>query len=652
MEKISLKISNPELASEWHPTKNRELEPSDIVAGSYKKAWWVCPIDNEHVWEATIASRNRGAGCPFCSGRRATKTNNLAVTHPEIANQWHSTKNKELTPYDVKSGSDRKVWWKCSIGEDHEWESTIANRKAGTGCPICTGKKVVESTSLGHLNPTLSNEWHPTKNGSLTPYDVTPYSGKKVWWKCPKGDDHEWQSSIANRSKSQGCPYCSSRKVSKTNSLAFKGPKASALWHPSKNGNLTPSDVTAYSGKKVWWKCPEGDDHVWKAVVSNIFKGHGCPFCSGRRASKTNNLAVLNPKLAKQWHPTKNGNLRPNDVLPSTSKKVWWICPENPSHVWKAQLNNRFNGTGCPICSNTIIIRENSLGEISPELAKQWHPTKNGDLTPFDVAPSGSQKVWWKCPKGDDHEWKTTINKRATGNGCPKCNPAWSVPELRIYTELKSIFHDIQHRAIKHQEEVDIYIPAIKVGIEYDGVYWHKNKIARDKKKNASLSEILLIRIREHDLPMISPIDIPTKSRKLSKRVINILLQTILDHRDLSEQIKSVIRTYLSKEGWSAQDMFDRMYAERKTVQFENSVENLFPHLAKQWHPTKNGELTPSQFTPGSGRKIWWLGPCGHEWIDSLNHRSRGRDCPKCRNKKASRTWKENNHKDQLKLFD
>ena len=50
-----------------------------------------------------------------------------------------------------------------------------------------------------------------------------------------------------------------------------------------------------------------------------------------------------------------------------------------------------------------------SLADKFPEIAKQWHPTKNGDLTPSDVAVSSHKKVWWTCPKGDDHEWEATL---------------------------------------------------------------------------------------------------------------------------------------------------------------------------------------------------------------------------------------------------
>jgi DNA-directed RNA polymerase subunit RPC12/RpoP len=75
--------------------------------------------------------------------------------------------------------------------------------------------------------------------------------------------------------------------------------------HPTKNETLTPRDVTPNSNKKVWWSCSKR--HEWKAAIHNRHKGVGCPYCSGRLATKGKNIQVINPSLAKEWHPTKNG---------------------------------------------------------------------------------------------------------------------------------------------------------------------------------------------------------------------------------------------------------------------------------------------------------------------------------------------------------
>lgn len=652
MRKQSLQATNPELACEWHPANNGQLTPDDVVAGSDKKAWWKCPKGSDHEWRATIASRNRGAGCPYCSGRNASKSNNLAKSNPELAKQWHPIKNGQLTPADVTAGSDKRVWWICPKGIDHEWDAPVQERSRGNGCAICSNKRVVKSNSLEFVDPELSKQWHPTKNGRLTPCGVTARSGKEVWWKCPEGNDHEWQAPIARRSKGIGCPYCSGYYASESNSLATSNPELARQWHTTKNGTLTPIDVTASSGKKAWWKCPKGSDHEWPAIIASRNKGIGCPICSNQRLARSNSLGTTDPELAKEWHPTMNNELTPFDVLPSTKRMIWWQCSINPNHEWKAKLNNRSNGKGCPICTNRTIVRENSLGAMNPSLAEQWHPTRNGKLTPFDVAPAAKIKVWWWCPKGDDHIWNTSVNHRATGTGCPKCNPAWSIPELRIYCELSTLFPNIEQRAILEGYEVDIYIPEFKVGFEYDGVYWHQGKLEKDMEKNVGLgSSILLIRIREEDLPLIGPHDIRVKAGKLSISTIKKLLNIILKQKTVPPDTTSHIRQYLGNKNWVATELFNKLYSERRSVKYEESLCHVFPKLSQEWHPSKNDMLLPKHFTPGSGRTIWWLGDCEHEWQDTINHRTSGRDCPKCRYVKASRSRRKNNTKGQLKLF-
>ncbi|PEI80239.1 hypothetical protein CN636_25260 [Bacillus toyonensis] len=102
-------------------------------------------------------------------------------------------------------GSYTKVWWVCEKG--HEWETKVHNRTKGSGCPYCTNRKICIDNCLATLNPELAKQWHPTKNGTLTPYDVTRSSSKRVWWKCNEG--HEWETSVNNRAYGSDCLYCS-----------------------------------------------------------------------------------------------------------------------------------------------------------------------------------------------------------------------------------------------------------------------------------------------------------------------------------------------------------------------------------------------------------------------------------------------------------
>ena len=270
--------------------------------------------------------------------------------------------------------------------------------------------------TLAELRPDLAAEWHSTKNGALTPYSVTPGSTQKVWWKCEKG--HEWEAIISSRNRGSNCPYCFGQKVVRgVNDLATINPKLAAEWHPTKNGYLTPADVMSGSNKKVWWRCEKG--HEWETVIANRSAGYGCPVCCGRKAwSGFNDLLTKNPDLAVQWHPTLNGDLTPADVTYSSGKKVWWLCDKG--HEWQATVNSRNTGNGCPYCAgNTVLLGGNDLATKSPELVKQWHPTKNGDLTPSNVAYKSGEKVWWLCENG--HEWEAVIANRSNGTGCPHC---------------------------------------------------------------------------------------------------------------------------------------------------------------------------------------------------------------------------------------
>ncbi len=151
--KQSLSISHPDLAAQWHPTKNGDLTPDTV--GSANKVWWTCPEAPDHEWEAVLKSRTSGSGCPFCAGKRVSVTNSLATLQPELAAQWHPTKNGDLTPDMVVAGSEKKVWWKCPEGPDHEWEAILSSRTSGRGCPFCTGKRVSVTNSLATQYPDL-----------------------------------------------------------------------------------------------------------------------------------------------------------------------------------------------------------------------------------------------------------------------------------------------------------------------------------------------------------------------------------------------------------------------------------------------------------------------------------------------------------------
>jgi hypothetical protein len=359
---------------------------------------------------------------------------------PHLMAEWDYEKNVGVDPNKVTAGSHKKFWWKCPVADDHRWQANIYNRTGNdSGCPCCTGKKIVLSNCLTTNHPELAKEWDYEKNGYITPYDVADKSHKKVWWKCPVADDHRWQANISNRtSNDSGCPCCAGKKIVLSNCLATTHPELANEWHYEKNGDLTPYDITFGSHNKVWWKCLVADDHEWQAAVcTRTSNDSGCPCCAGKKIVLSNCLATTHPELAKEWHYEKNGDLTPYDITFGSHNKVWWKCLVADDHEWQAPPNNRTkNDSGCPCCTGKKIVLSNCLAVIHPKIAAQWHPTKNGDLTPYDVTTGSNNKVWWKCLVADDHEWQAPPSNRTNnGSGCPHC--VNYLGEIRIEEILK-----------------------------------------------------------------------------------------------------------------------------------------------------------------------------------------------------------------------
>ena len=215
------------------------------------------------------------------------------------------------------------------------------------------------------------------------------------------------------------------------NSLADARPDVVKCWDFSKNGKLTPNMFTVSSNQIVWWKCPDCG-HEWQCSINSMTRPgrYGCAECSKSRRGKTftkqvvrrvGSLAETMPDLAKEWHPTKNGTLSPDNISASHSKAVWWLCPQC-GYEWQASPNNRKKGVGCPCCGGRVPKSGvNDLATLYPELLKEWDYSKNTDLEPRQLLPGSGKKAWWKCSRCG-HEWHAIIANRTKGHGCPKCS--------------------------------------------------------------------------------------------------------------------------------------------------------------------------------------------------------------------------------------
>ena len=290
--------------------------------------------------------------------------NSLAKKHPELIDEWDTSKNGDFTPSNVSYKSHKRVWWKCSVC-GNEWNAPISSRSNGFGCPKCGIERMVDVRNQRYLdihgslldaNTDFLLEWNYEKNTTISPDKVSIASNRKVWWKC-----HicgcEWQATICARNKGSGCVKCAkirrstvqSRQAAiKNGSLLKMNPALASEWHPTRNGNLTPDMFSSGSNRKVWWKC--SNDHEWQASISARSKGRGCPYCSNKKVwPGFNDLQTRFPNVAQEWAYDKNVGITPADILPHTNKRYWWRC-KRCGHEWQTSPNHRCSGQRCPQC--------------------------------------------------------------------------------------------------------------------------------------------------------------------------------------------------------------------------------------------------------------------------------------------------------------
>ena len=206
-----------------------------------------------------------------------------------------------------------------------------------------------ERNSAALLSAEALAEWDYEKNQGLEPGNFSANTHKKVWWTCTKCGG-SWQTSIANRNKNCGCPFCTGhRLLSGYNDLSTVAPELLKEWDYKKN-TILPSSITAHSAQKVWWKCEYG--HSYSARVSNrVDLGRGCPICANKTIIEgVNDLATTNPELLADWDYSKN-KIHPTEISAGSPKKIWWKCSKC-GNEWQTSPNSRTNNkSGCSRCA-------------------------------------------------------------------------------------------------------------------------------------------------------------------------------------------------------------------------------------------------------------------------------------------------------------
>lgn len=423
-------------------------------------------------------------------------------------------------------------------------------------------------------------------------------------------------------------------------------------WDYNKNNlqGIFIDKISFGSGKNANWICKNNHEYI-KTLDARTNSNSGCPFCESNKKQLLigfNDLQTKNPELAKEWDYDKN-LIKPSEVLSTSSKKAWWIC-KNCGGSWESVIRQRTKvKRDCPYCAHVLPLKGKTDFESQcPELVKEWDYEKNNKLGlyPSMLTHRSGKKVWWKC-QFCGHEWESKINNRTINKrNCPSCTmKTTSFGEQSLYYYIKQIFPDAKNRYRNLGVELDIFIPSINTGIEFDGYFWHNSQesLLREKKKYIICKQknIKLIRIRDsksnfsHDTCDSAMIIDNLKDSKQLESVIRLLLQ------ELDPESNKFTRTN-PKQQWSTIDNIINVDNDRFNIlenkylmEEKNSFIYKYPELLKEWHYERNKTLNPRAFTKSSTMNVWWkCSKCNHEWQAKIVNRTAGyNNCPICSNK-------------------
>ena len=209
----------------------------------------------------------------FKSGAEGWNLKQAKDGYVDFINQLHQRGDDIIGEY-----NSNKVKTQVKIGECcHVVDIRPDIYKHGRSCGVCRGLQIQQGVNdLATTHPHLAKEWHPIKNGDLTPHNVTKGSVKKIWWCCEKYK-HEWEATPNGRTRDNGCPYCS-------NKMVLKGYNDIATTHPHLAKYFIDEEDTCThtygSAEKVKLKCPDCG-HIKTMEIGRLtYKGLPCDLCS------------------------------------------------------------------------------------------------------------------------------------------------------------------------------------------------------------------------------------------------------------------------------------------------------------------------------------------------------------------------------------
>ena len=434
---------------------------------------------------------------------------------------------------------------------------------------------------------------------------------------------NKWAPIPNNLLRGHGCPDCAKEKSKNSKrhtTELFKDRLQKA------NKNITV--IGKYKNSKTGILCECNIcGYQWNPTPNNLLKGSGCPACAnnirGSIESLIEKLETVNPSI-----------LVIDNSYVNSDTGVLCMC-KVCGYQWKSTPYHLLSGHKCPTCTNR---RKYTTQEFIDKLYRV-----NKDIIILDEYNGNKKKISCEC-RLCGHRWKAIPNNLLNGSGCPNCNHAsTSFAEQFIFEALKQAFGKNEVTARNRKiigKELDIYLPSYNYAVEFNGWYWHQNKIEKDKEKALKCKEkgIKILFIYDWCPQKTIPIDADClifsydlgceKGHPTLKNIVLEIIASIKQTTDVRKKTRQI--------DWDTVEKNAYLNSKRKTT--EHFIEEM-------WSINKNIKILGSYV--GYDKEInCECIRCGHRWTPTPHSLLSGKGCPAC----AKKLKKKKKHKDLEQL--
>jgi hypothetical protein len=278
-------------------------------------------------------------------------------------------------------------------------------------------------------------------------------------------------------------------------SLTTEDWKAAAIKAHGDKYDYSQAQYRGY-GCQIAIVCP--NHGVFHQRENNHRNGNGCPKCGvqSRREIRSHGFDSF-VAAANALHNYRYDY--PDQTILNSRTKARILCPVHGA--FEQMVYKHLAGNGCAKCGYEANGAKSQIG-VSEFLrrAKEVH----GDTYEYVSNYYGMHKnVRIRCPLHG--EFSQTPSNHIGGAGCPSCVGRISKGETELGDFVESLGFTVSRNdtSVMGKYEIDIYVPDKRIGIEYNGLWFHREQLVgnktRTKWEQCDLRGVTLVQVFEDE---------------------------------------------------------------------------------------------------------------------------------------------------------